>query len=702
MNEANLAEELNITEEQIKKINSLITDGCSIPFIARYRKDFTGGVSEVELEKISDFFLKKQKFEKRKLSIIKSLEELDVIDDNLIEKLNLSKNIQELENVYFPYKSKKATKVDIAIKNGLKPLAKTLMAQKKGGINKLIPKYINDKLKSEKEIIDGVIEIASLWISQRNSVKYKLKNLFLNTGILKTKLKKGKEIEGEKYKDYFDYEEKVSKILSHRFLAIYRANKEGVINISLITDKERAIRIIEHFILKKKNPILSKAILNSYNKYLKPSIETETKNILKNKFEEQSIELFSKNLKQLLLQPPIKNKRILAIDPGFKSGCKIVCLNDNGDLMYNDTIFPTPPKKDIYTSKKKILTLIEQYKIDAIALGNGTASRETEYFLKNIKYRKDISIHIVNEAGASIYSASKLAREEFPNYDITVRGAVSIGRRLIDPLAELIKIEPKNLGIGQYQHDVNQKKLKAKLDFVVESCVNSVGINLNTASKHLLSYISGIGSKTADNIVTFRKNNGSFKSREELIKVPKLGKKAFEQASGFLRVPESKNPLDNSRIHPENYDLILNIAKENNKSISEFIADKKLINSINWNNYVNNEIGKHTIEDIKQELLQPNKDPRKRIEKFSFANIKSIEDIEIGMILLGIANNITSFGVFVDIGIKENGLIHISELSNKFLTNPTDVVSLQQHVKARVISVDKDRKRISLSLKTNN
>lgn len=701
MNIKSIVSELNIKEWQFDKAESLLQEGATLPFIARYRKDFTGGLTDIELEKIVAFIQSRKQFRDRKEAIKSSLKKQEIFSSELSEKLNNCRNTQELEDFYIPYKPRRKTKADTAIEQGLEPLAKMLMAQNGTDICSLANNYVRNGLKSTDEVIEGVIEIASLWISERLNVRQRLRNLFWKQGLLKTKLVKGKEQEGSKFKDYFDFEERVSRLRSHRFLAIYRAQSEGIIRVSLAPEKKQAIEIISSNVIRNNNvdPILEKAIVKSYSRFFKPSLETEVRNELKTKFDDESIQVFANNLSQLLLQAPLGGKRILAVDPGFKSGCKLVCLNGNGELLANATIYPHPPQRDSEIAIKKIATLVEQYKIEAIAIGNGTASRETETLLKNIDYKNKVTIYIVNEAGASVYSASKIAREEFPDFDVTVRGSVSIGRRLMDPLAELVKIDPKSIGVGQYQHDVNQTKLKTKLDHTIITCVNKIGVNLNTSSKYLLSYIAGIGPQLAENIVSYRSQNGNFKTRKELLKVPKLGNKAFEQASGFLRISNAKNPLDNSGVHPENYKLVEKICKDNNTSVLNLIGNKQLINSIDWNKYQTEEVGILTLKDIQNELSQPNIDPRSQLKVFEFAKINSINDLFVGMSVPGIVNNVTNFGAFVDIGIKENGLIHISELANEYVSNPSDVISLQQQIVAKIISLDIERKRINLSLK---
>ncbi len=701
MNIKSILSELNIKEWQFEKAESLLKEGATLPFIARYRKDFTGGLTDIELEKIVSFIETRKQFNTRKEAIKSSLEKQKIVSSELISKLNTCKNIQELEDFYLPYKPRRKTKADTAIEQGLEPLAKMLMAQNGTNIGSLAHNYVRNRLQSTDEVIEGVIEIASLWISERLNVRQRLRNLFWKQGLLKTKLVKGKELEGSKFKDYFDFEERISKLRSHRFLAIYRAQSEGIIRVSLAPDKKQAIEIIRSNVIKRNttDPLLEKAIVKSYSRFFKPSLETEIRKELKDKFDDESIQVFANNLSQLLLQAPLGGKRILAVDPGFKSGCKLVCLNENGELLANATIYPHPPQREIEMAKKKLKNLVEQYQIEAIAIGNGTASRETENLLKSIHYKNEVAIYIVNEAGASVYSASKIAREEFPDFDITVRGAVSIGRRLMDPLAELVKIDPKSIGVGQYQHDVNQTKLKTKLDNTVINCVNKVGVNLNTSSKYLLSYIAGIGEQLAENIVNYRSENGNFKSRRELLKVPKLGNKAFEQASGFLRISDAKNPLDNSGVHPENYKLVEQICKDNKTTVLNLIGNKELINTIEWNKYQANEVGILTLKDIQSELSQPNRDPRNSLKTFEFSKINSINDLYVGMSVPGIVNNVTNFGAFIDIGIKENGLIHISELANKYVSNPSDVIAIQQQVIAKIINLDVDRKRINLSLK---
>lgn len=702
MNIERFAKELSIESWQINKTKELLDDGATLPFIARYRKDFTGGLTDIQLEKLVDLFEVAKQFSSRKVSILNSLEKRAILSEELKQKIENCSLLQELEDLYAPFKPRRKSKADTAIENGLEPLAKMLMAQNGSDIESLASRYTNSNLKTTEEVVEGVLEIVALWISERIHLKQQLRKLFWRSAVLKTKLVKGKETGGQKFKDYFDYEEKVARLKSHRFLAVYRGQDEGILKVSLTPEKKEALEIISRSIIKgsHSDELLIKAITKSYSRYFKSSIETELRKDLKDKFDDEAILVFSNNLSQLLLQPPLGGKRVLAIDPGFKSGCKLVCLNENGDLLANATIYPHPPQRDTTAAKKKVASLVEQYKIEAIALGNGTASRESEQFLKSIHYRHDISIFIVNEAGASIYSASKIARQELPGYDVTVRGSVSIGRRLMDPLAELVKIDPKSIGVGQYQHDVNQTKLKTKLDYTVESCVNNIGVNLNTASKYLLSYIAGIGPQIAESIVSYRTEKGNFKSRKELLKVPKLGNKAFEQAAGFLRVSDSKNPLDNSGVHPENYQLVEEIAKDYKTLVSDLINNKEIIDKVNWGNYQNDQIGELTLLDIKKELLQPNRDPRSKIKAFEFAKIGSIDDLSIGMSLPGIVNNVTNFGAFVDLGIKVNGLIHISELANEYVSNPASVISLQQQVIARVISIDKERKRINLSLKT--
>lgn len=701
--EEKIARELLLELKQVKNTLELLASGATIPFISRYRKEATQNLDEVQIAAIQEAYQRILEFEKRKKFILSSIAEQGKLTEELQAKIESCTDIKELEDVYLPYKPRKETKADKAIALGLEPLAKILMAQTGGNFSSIAQKYTNSKVLDVDDAINGAIDIVAQWINERIAIRQKIRGLFWRTGVMHSKLVKGKEQEAEKFKDYFDFQEAIKKIKSHRILALLRGQDEGFLKVAIEPDKQEALIIIKQTIIKPNSPFeeeLETAIKEAYTRLIKPAIETEIRNELKTQADVEAIKVFAENLRQLLLLPPLGGKRVLAIDPGFRTGCKVVCLNENGDLLHNETIYPHAPQNETKLAQKKIATLANQYKIEAIAIGNGTAARETENFIKNTGFTTDVKVFVVNEAGASIYSASKVAREEFPDYDVTVRGSVSIGRRLMDPLAELVKIDPKSIGVGQYQHDVDQKLLQQQLDLVVESCVNKVGVDLNVASKYLLTYISGIGAQLAENIVNYRKENGGFTSREELKKVPKLGPKAYEQAAGFLRISEAKNPLDNSAVHPERYKIVEKICKDAKTSVEQLIGNEALINQINWDNYVDNTIGELTLADIKQELLKPGRDPRKAAKIFEFdKNIKSINDLQVGMKVPGIINNITNFGAFVDIGIKENGLIHISNLADEYIASPSEVVSLHQHLMVKVLEVDKERKRIGLSLK---
>ena len=701
--EEKIARELLLELKQVKNTLELLASGATIPFISRYRKEATQNLDEVQIAAIQEAHQRILEFEKRKKFILSSIAEQGKLTEELQTKIESCSDIKELEDVYLPYKPRKETKADKAIALGLEPLAKILMAQTGGKFSAIAQKYTNSKVPDVDDAINGAIDIVAQWINERIAIRQKIRGLFWRTGVMHSKLVKGKEQEAEKFKDYFDFQESIKKIKSHRILALLRGQDEGFLKVAIEPDKQEALTIIKQTIIKPNSPFeeeLETAIKEAYTRLIKPAIETEIRNELKAQADIEAIKVFAENLRQLLLLPPLGGKRVLAIDPGFRTGCKVVCLNENGDLLHNETIYPHAPQNETKLAQKKIATLANQYKIEAIAIGNGTAARETENFIKNTGFTTDVKVFVVNEAGASIYSASKVAREEFPDYDVTVRGSVSIGRRLMDPLAELVKIDPKSIGVGQYQHDVDQKLLQQQLDLVVESCVNKVGVDLNVASKYLLTYISGIGGQLAENIVNYRKENGGFTSREELKKVPKLGPKAYEQAAGFLRISSAKNPLDNSAVHPERYKIVEKICKDAKTSVEQLIGNEALINQINWDNYVDNTIGELTLADIKQELLKPGRDPRKAAKIFEFdKNIKSINDLQVGMKVPGIINNITNFGAFVDIGIKENGLIHISNLADEYIASPSEVVTLHQHVMVKVLEVDKERKRIGLSLK---
>ena len=642
--------------------------------------------------------------EKRKATILKAMDEQGELTTELKLKISEAKDLTTLEDIYLPFKKKRKTKAETARKNGLEPLAKLIMAQNARDVDGLALRYITQEITSADDALEGARFIIAEWINERTDIRNNIRRELERYATISSKVIKTKseDEKAQKFKDYFDWSESLSRIPSHRFLAILRAENEGFIRVKIEIDTERAIQKMEERIIRTQNectPQIELAIKDAYKRLLYPSLSNERLSLAKENADEDAITVFSKNLKQLLLGAPLGEKRILAIDPGFRSGCKIVCLNEQGDLEHNETIFPHAPQNQTIEAIKKINSLAEAHKIEAIAIGNGTASRETEQLVKKIEFKHPVDVFVVSEAGASIYSASKIARDEFPNFDVTVRGSVSIGRRLQDPLAELVKIDAKSIGVGQYQHDVDQTKLKKSLDTTVESCVNTIGVNINTASESLLSYVSGIGPKLAENIVNHRNENGSFTSRNAIKKVPRLGGKAYEQAAGFLRIKKGKNPLDDSGVHPESYALVDKMAKDNNIKVSEFIGNKELIQKINLKNYITETIGLPTLEDIIKELEKPGLDPREKAKVFSFdKNIKTIADLRIGQLLPGIVNNITNFGCFVDVGIKESGLIHVSNLSDTFVKDVSKIVNLQQQIIAKVIEVDIARKRIQLAL----
>ena len=682
----------------------LLNEDCTIPFISRYRKDQTGNLDEVVIEQIAKLNKQYEELVKRKESILKTIDEQGQLSPELTKKIQDSFDLQELEDLYLPFKKKKKTKADVARENGLEPLAKIIMAQNNDNVDYIATQYLNDTIINEDAALHGAREIIAEWINENISVRQQLRRLFQRKAMITTKVvKTKKEEEGaQKFAQYFDWSEPISKTPPHRLLAMLRAENEGFVKLKIEADIDEVYDTIDAIILKPQNtttPHVQLAIEDSYKRLLHPAIANEILQEAKAKADANSIQVFATNLSQLLLAPPLGEKRVLAIDPGYRSGCKVVCLDEKGDLLYNETIYPHAPQNEEAMAMKKIRSMVNSYKIEAIAIGNGTASRETEFFIKKIAFDKLVQVFVVSEAGASVYSASKIARDEFPNYDVTVRGSVSIGRRLSDPLAELVKIDPKAIGVGQYQHDVDQTKLKEELDATVIRCVNSVGININTASKHLLSYVSGIGEKLAENIVHYRSENGPFTDRKQLKKVPRLGDKAFQQGAAFIRIKEGKNPLDNSAVHPEAYEVVEKMAKDLKVSISELIGHKEKTSLIQAEKYVTPEIGLLTLKDIIKELEKPGLDPRKSAKVFEFdPNVKSIKDLKPGMILPGIVNNITNFGCFVDIGIKESGLVHISQLKAGFVSDVNEVVKLHQHVEVKVTEVDEDRKRIQLTM----
>ncbi|MFN3967408.1 Tex family protein [Flavobacterium sp.] len=690
--------------KSIEATLKLLSEDCTIPFISRYRKDQTGNLDEVVIENIAKLTKQYDEIVKRKDSVLKSIEEQGQLTSELKSKIENSFDLQEIEDLYLPYKKKKKTRADVARENGLEPLAKIIMAQNSDDIEFIASKYLNAKVPNEDDALQGARDIIAEWINENIFIRKNLRRLFQRKAIVETKVVKTKKDDeaAQKFSQYFEWAEPISKAPSHRLLAMLRAEAEGFVKLNVEIEKEEAIEFIENNTIKNNRETadqLRLAIKDSYKRLLEPAISNETLQEAKAKADAKAIEVFAGNLGQLLLAPPLGEKRILAIDPGFRSGCKIVCLDEKGDLLYNETIYPHQPQNETTMAMKKIKSMVNAYNIEAISIGNGTASRETEFFIKKIAFDKQVQVFVVSEAGASVYSASKIARDEFPNYDVTVRGSVSIGRRLSDPLAELVKIDAKSIGVGQYQHDVDQTKLKEELDTVVVRCVNSVGININTASKSLLSYVSGIGEKMAENIVAFRSENGPFEDRKQLKKVPRLGDKAYQQAAAFIRIKDGKNPLDNSAVHPEAYSVVEKMAKDLGLKTAELIGKKDKISLIKPESYITSDIGILGIKDILKELEKPGLDPRKAAKVFEFdPNVKSIKDVRSGMILPGIVNNITAFGCFVDIGIKESGLVHISQLKEGFISDVNEVVKLHQHVQVKIVEVDEERKRIQLTM----
>ena len=693
------------TDKNIEATLKLLSDDCTIPFISRYRKDQTGNLDEVVIENIAKLSKQFDDICKRKEFLLKTIAEQGQLSIDLKTKIDSSFDLLELEDLYLPYKKKKKTRADLARENGLEPLAKLIIAQKKDDVDFLSTQFINKTVANEDAALQGARDIVAEWINENSAVRKGLRRLFQQKAVIETKAVKKKitDEEAQKFKNYFDWSENLAKTPSHRLLAMLRADKEGFIKLKIEVDIDQAYNLMDNLVLTNSNsPALSHiqlAIEDSYKRLLLPAISNEVLQDCKAKADKVAITVFATNLSQLLLAPPLGQKRILAIDPGFRSGCKIVCLDEKGDLLYNETIYPHAPQNEDLMAMKKIKTMVNAYHIEAISIGNGTASRETEFFIKKIHFDKPIQVFVVSEAGASVYSASKIARDEFPNFDVTVRGSISIGRRLSDPLAELVKIDPKAIGVGQYQHDVDQNKLKDELDLTVIRCVNSVGININTASKHLLSYVSGIGEKLAENIVQYRAENGAFTDRKQLKKVPRLGEKAYQQGVAFIRIKDAKNPLDNSAVHPEAYPIVEKMASNLNFSVAELIGNKEKIAQIKPENYTTPQIGLLSLKDIIKELEKPGLDPRKLAKVFEFdPTVTTIKNVKKGMILPGIVNNITAFGCFIDIGIKESGLVHISQLKDGFVSDVNEVVKLHQNVQVKVVEVDEDRKRIQLTL----
>ena len=697
-----IATALNIAVRQVENTLSLLNGGATLPFISRYRKEATGGLDEVQIGEIKERYDKLTDIAKRKETILKTIEEQGKLTAELKKRIEACWDATELEDIYLPYKPKRKTRAEAARQKGLEPLATILLMQRENNLSARVRTFINKDVKDEEEALKGARDIIAEQVSEDERSRNQLRNQFSRQAIITSKVVKGKEEEAAKYKDYFDFSEPLKRCTSHRLLAIRRGEAEGLLNVSISPDDEECTERLERSYVRGNNECsqhVKEAVRDAYKRLLKPSIETEFAALSKEKADEEAIRVFAGNLRQLLLAPPLGQKRVMGIDPGYRTGCKVVCLDAQGNLLHNETIYPHPPKSEHGISARKLTKLVEQYAIEAIAIGNGTASRETEAFVTGQRYDRKLQVFVVSEDGASIYSASKIAREEFPEYDVTVRGAVSIGRRLMDPLAELVKIEAKSIGVGQYQHDVDQTALKKSLDMTVESCVNSVGVNLNTASRHLLTYVSGLGPTLAQNIVDYRTENGAFTSRKQLMKVPRMGAKAFEQCAGFLRIPGAKNPLDNSAVHPESYAVVESIAKDMKCSVEDLIKNKELRNQIDIKKYVTDQVGLPTLTDIMAELEKPGRDPRQAIQVFEFdKNVKTIDDLKEGMVLPGIVTNITNFGCFVDVGIKENGLVHISQICREFVSDPTTVVSIHQHVQVKVVSIDRERKRIGLTM----
>lgn len=698
-----IAKALQLPLPQVRNTIGLLESGATIPFISRYRKEMTGGLNEVQITDVKNWLDKLTELKARKDTILNALEKQEKLTPELKARIESSWDSNEIEDIYLPYKPKRVTRAEMARKKGLEPLAKLIAAQKEPFLSGRVPAFVQGEVKDEEEALSGARDIIAEWVNENERTRNQVRFAF-RQAVITAKVIKGKEEEGAKYRNYFQFEEKLSRCQSHRLLAVRRGEEEGFLRVSIAPADDDACLESLYRQYKRNNGAcweqFQLAIDDAYKRLLKPSIELEFAKSSKQKADEEAIRVFADNLRQLLLAPPLGQKRVLGIDPGYRTGCKVVCLDAQGNLLHNETIYPHPPKNERKKAEIKIQHLVEAYNIDAISIGNGTASRETEEFITNIRYTKPVKVFVVSEDGASVYSASAVARAEFPEYDVTVRGAVSIGRRLMDPLAELVKIDPKSIGVGQYQHAVDQALLKKSLDQTVESCVNLVGVNVNTASKELLTYISGLGPVLAQNIVQYRAENGPFDSRKDLKKVPRLGEKAFEQCAGFLRIPNGSNPLDNSAVHPESYPVVEKMAADLHCTVGELMKRKELKQQIRLEQYQTDQIGMPTLQDIMKELDKPGRDPRSEIQEFSFnPDIHTIDDLQEGMVLPGIVTNITNFGCFVDVGIKENGLVHISELADRFVSNPADVVSIHQHVQVRVLSIDTTRKRVQLSMK---
>lgn len=699
-----ISKRLNISTASVAGVLKLLEDGATIPFIARYRKEATGGLDEVAIATIAAENEKIEELIKRKAFVIEAIEAAGALTDELKARIESSWEPNEIEDIYLPYKQKKRTRATIAREAGLEPLAKIIMSGKCADIESIASRYVNDKVATADDAIAGAQDIIAEWVSESEAARNAVRRLFEREAVITSHVVKGKEEEAANYRDYFEKLYRLSRCPSHALLAMRRGESEKLLKVNIEIDDDEAIERLERIFLKTDNKtadIIHRAVKDGYKRLLAPSIETEFANLSKEKADLEATRIFANNLKQLLLAAPLGQKRTMGIDPGFRTGCKVVCLDAQGNLLYNETIYPHPPKSETAMAMKKISTLAEQYKIEAIAIGNGTAGRETEQFIQKVAFRNPPQVFVVSESGASIYSASAVAREEFPDYDVTVRGAVSIGRRLMDPLAELVKIDAKNIGVGQYQHDVDQTMLRQALDQTVETCVNSVGVEVNNASKQLLTYVAGVGPKLAQNIIDYRTENGGFKSRKELLKVAKMGAKTYEQCAGFIRIAASTNPLDRSAVHPERYALVEQMAKDLGAKVEDLIVNAELRKQIDINKYVSDKVGLPTLQDIMSELEKPGRDPRMQIEAWSFdPNIRTINDLHEGMLLDGEVTNITNFGAFVNIGIKENGLLHISQISDRRITSIEEVLHINQHVKVRILELDLDRKRISLTMKS--
>ena len=693
---------LQLSEKQIRNAIQLFDGGATIPFISRYRKEMTDGMDEVQLGDTKEQYDKLCELAKRKVAVLKSIEEQGKLTVDLTTRIDNCWNITELEDIYLPYKPKRRTRAEIAREWGLEPLAMKLMKQESNNVEFLAQSFVKGEVVDAANALKGARDIIAEWMNENETARNAIRTIFAREAVITSKLIKGKEEEAQKYRDYFDMNEKLSRCSSHRLLAIRRGESEGFLRVSISPEEDHCLDRLDRIFVKGETESaqqVAESVTDAYKRLLKPSIETEFASVSKAKADTEAIRVFAENLKQLLLSPPLGQKRVLGIDPGFRTGCKVVCLDAQGNLLHNETIYPHPPVNETSQAMRKVQKMVEAYDIQAVAIGNGTAGRETEQFIQNTRFDREVKLFVVSENGASIDSATQIARDEFPEYDVTVRGAVSIGRRLMDPLAELVKIDPKSIGVGQYQHDVDQSQLKKALDHTVENAVNRVGVNLNTASKHLLVYISGLGPQLAQNIVDYRTENGAFKSRKQLMKVPKMGAKTFEQCAGFLRIPDSIQILDNSAVHPESYGIVESMAKDLKMEIKELIHAKDLKKSLDLQKYITPTVGLPTLNDILLELEKPGRDPRSEIQVFEFdPNVKKITDLRIGMELPGIVTNITNFGAFVDIGIKENGLIHLSQMADRYISNPAEVVSVHQHVKVRILEVDVERKRVQLKL----